>query len=46
MIESKIVEVLLFEDSPQALELTLRAFKKANLTNRVEVANEPPKGEK
>jgi CheY-like chemotaxis protein len=40
MIESKIVEVLLVEDSPQDLELTLRAFKKANLTNRVEVARD------
>jgi two-component system, response regulator len=40
MIESKIVEVLLVEDSPQDLELTLRAFKKANLTNPVEVARD------
>jgi CheY-like chemotaxis protein len=40
MIESKIVELLLVEDSPQDLELTLRAFKKANLTNRVEVARD------
>jgi CheY-like chemotaxis protein len=40
MIESKIVEVLLVEDSLQDLELTLRAFKKANLTNRVEVARD------
>jgi CheY-like chemotaxis protein len=39
MIESKIVEVLV-EDRPQDLELTLRAFKKAKLTNRVEVARD------
>ena len=40
MIESKIVELPLVEDSPQNLELTLRGFKKANLTNRVEVARD------
>jgi two-component system, response regulator len=40
MSESHIVEVLLVEDSPQDLELTLRAFKKANLTNRIEVARD------
>ena len=40
MSESSIVEVLLVEDSPQDLELALRAFKKANLTNRIEVARD------
>ena len=40
MPESNIVEVLLVEDSPQDLELSLRAFKKANLTNRIEVARD------
>ena len=40
MSESHIVEVLLVEDSPQDLELALRAFKKANLTNRIEVARD------
>ena len=40
MPESNIVEVLLVEDSPQDLELALRAFKKANLTNRIEVARD------
>lgn len=40
MSESHIVEVLLIEDSPQDLELTLRAFKKAKLTNRIEVARD------
>ena len=40
MSESHIVEVLLVEDNPQDLELALRAFKKANLTNRIEVARD------
>jgi len=40
MTESHIVEVLLVEDNPQDLELALRAFKKANLTNRIEVARD------
>lgn len=40
MPESNIVEVLLIEDNPQDLELALRAFKKANLTNRIEVARD------
>jgi CheY-like chemotaxis protein len=40
MAESNIVEVLLVEDSPQDLELALRAFRKANLTNRIEVARD------
>lgn len=40
MTEANIVEVLLVEDSPQDLELALRAFKKANLTNRIEVARD------
>ena len=40
MSESHIVEVLLIEDSPQDLELTLRAFKKANLSNRIEIARD------
>jgi two-component system response regulator len=39
MIEN-IVEVLLVEDSPEDLELALRAFKKANLTNRIQVARD------
>lgn len=40
MSESNIVEVLLVEDSSEDLELALRAFKKANLTNRIEVARD------
>jgi len=34
------VELLLVEDNPQDLELTLRALKKANLTNRIHVARD------
>ena len=40
MCDSHIVEVLLVEDNPQDLELALRAFKKSNLTNRIEVARD------
>lgn len=35
-----IVEILLVEDNPQDLELTLRALKKANISNRIEVARD------
>lgn len=34
------VEILLVEDSPDDLELALRALKKANLTNRVATARD------
>jgi two-component system response regulator len=34
------VEILLVEDDPRDLELALRALKKANLRNRVEVARD------
>ncbi len=34
------VEILLVEDNPQDLELTLRALKKANLANRIHVARD------
>ena len=37
MSESNPVEILLVEDSPQDLELTMRALRKANLANRIEV---------
>ena len=40
MSESNIVEVLIVEDNPEDLELALRAFKKANLTNRIQVARD------
>ena len=34
------VEVLMVEDSEEDLQLALRAFKKANLLNRVHVARD------
>jgi CheY-like chemotaxis protein len=40
MSTDHIVEVLIVEDNPQDLELTLRALKKANLTNKVQVARD------
>jgi CheY-like chemotaxis protein len=40
MTESQPVEVLIVEDDPHDLEMTLRAFKKARLANRVEVARD------
>ena len=40
MNETNRVELLLVEDNPQDLELTLRALKKANLSNHIEVARD------
>ena len=40
MSKSNIVEVLLVEDCPEDRELALRAFKKANLTNLIEIARD------
>jgi len=40
MSETNIVEILIVEDTPQDLELALRALKKANLTNRIQVARD------
>jgi CheY-like chemotaxis protein len=34
------VEILIVEDTPQDLELALRALKKANLTNRMQIARD------
>lgn len=34
------VEILLVEDSPEDVELTLRALRKANLANHIEVARD------
>jgi two-component system response regulator len=34
------VEILIVEDTPQDLELALRALKKANLTNHIQVARD------
>lgn len=40
MNPNDIVELLLVEDSPQDLELTQRALKKAKLTNQIHVARD------
>jgi CheY-like chemotaxis protein len=40
MVEEEFVEILLVEDNPNDVELTLRAFKKHNLSNKVHVVND------
>ena len=40
MNPSNAVEILLVEDSPQDQELTLRALRKANLANRIQIARD------
>jgi CheY-like chemotaxis protein len=40
MSNGRAVEILVVEDNPQDLELLLRALKKANLGNRIEVARD------
>ncbi|MFA6961831.1 MAG: response regulator [Opitutaceae bacterium] len=40
MNETSSIELLLVEDNPQDLELALRALKKGNITNRIEVARD------
>jgi two-component system response regulator len=40
MEENNAVEILLVEDNPNDVELTLRALKKHNLANHVHVAND------
>jgi len=40
MIESKALEILLVEDSPQDLELALRALKRSHLANNIHVARD------
>jgi len=40
MSDGTAIEILLIEDNPQDLELALRALRKANLTNRIEVARD------
>jgi CheY-like chemotaxis protein len=40
MNETNAVELLLVEDNPQDLELALRALRKANLANRIQVARD------
>jgi len=39
-VNSTAIETLLVEDNPQDLELTLRALRKANLANLVQVARD------
>ena len=40
MNESNITEILLVEDSPEDMALTLRALKKANLANHIHTARD------
>jgi len=40
MSTENVVEILLIEDSPEDLELGLRALRKANLTNHIEVCRD------
>lgn len=40
MNETSVVEILLVEDSPEDLELTIRALRKANIQNRIQVARD------
>jgi two-component system response regulator len=40
MSETNGIEILLVEDNPKDVELTLRAFERANLTNRIHVARD------
>ncbi len=40
MSETNIVEILIVEDTEQDLELALRALRKANLTNRIQVVRD------
>jgi two-component system response regulator len=40
MNEPNVVELLLVEDSPQDLEMALRALRKANLANHIQVARD------
>ena len=40
MNEANIVEILIVEDTPEDLDLALRALRKANLANRVHAARD------
>ncbi len=40
MLNDDLVEILLVEDNPNDLELTMRAFKKNNLCNQIHVAHD------
>jgi CheY-like chemotaxis protein len=40
MNDTNVIELLLVEDNPQDLELALRALRKANLANRIQIARD------
>ena len=40
MSEENAVEILIVEDTPEDLELALRALRKANLTNRIQIVRD------
>jgi two-component system response regulator len=40
MSENNAVEILIVEDTPQDLELTMRALRKANVSNHIQVARD------
>jgi CheY-like chemotaxis protein len=40
MNEPNIIEILIVEDNPQDLELTLRALRASKLTNRIQIARD------
>jgi len=40
MSETNEIEILLVEDSPDDLDMTLRALRKANLANKIQVARD------
>jgi two-component system, response regulator len=40
MSEDNVVEILIVEDTPEDLELALRALRKAHLTNRIQIARD------
>jgi two-component system response regulator len=40
MNDTNIVEILIVEDSPQDLELTKRALRKANVSNNIQIARD------
>ena len=40
MSENNAVEILIVEDTPEDLELALRALRKANLSNRIQIARD------
>ncbi len=40
MSEARAIEILIVEDSDQDLQLALRALRKANVTNHIQVARD------